>query len=228
MNTLVALSDALLGLLPVYGYAVVGMSVFASATGVPLPSSLLLLAAGALASEGVLAFPAIVLAALVAAVAGDCLAYALGRIVGRPLLERAGTRLRVSAAWIASAEQAFNRWGGGAVWITRWLVTAAGPPVSMLAGAEAYPFRLFLTFVVAGEVLWAGGYVGLGWLFGDNWDELLHFVSNISWFAAAAVCAGVLAGVAWRLLRRFARTEAGPPEREASSVQGSQTVPHLT
>lgn len=228
MNTLASLSGALLELLPVYGYAVVGASVFAGATGLPLPVSMLLLAAGALTADGVLDFPAIVLVALVASVSGDCAAYGIGRLAGRPLLERAGPRLRLSPDWMTNAERAFGRWGGGAVWITRWLLTVAGPPVSVLAGADAYPFRLFFVFALAGEVLWAGGYVGLGWIFGDNWDELLDFIGNVSWFAAAAVAAGVLAGVAWHLYRRITRTRDGPSEHDASALPESTPVPHLT
>lgn len=228
MNTLAALSGNLLGLLPVYGYAVVGASVFAGATGMPLPASVLLLAAGALTADGVLDFPAIVLVALVASVAGDCVAYWIGRRAGRPLLERAGPRLHLSPDWMVSAERAFGRWGGGAVWITRWLLTVAGPPVSVLAGADAYPFRLFFVFALAGEVLWAGGYVGLGWIFGDNWDELLDFVGNVSWFAAAALATGVLAGVAWHLYRRITRTREGLSAHEASALPESPPLPHPT
>ena len=120
---------------------------------------------------------------------------------GRPLLERGGAR-RLSAGWLAAAERSFNRWGGGAVWLSRWLVTAAGPPVSIFAGADAYPFRLFVLFALAGEALWSAGYVGLGWLFGDNWDALLDLVDNFTWFGAAAIAAGALGVAAWRLSRR--------------------------
>jgi membrane protein DedA with SNARE-associated domain len=162
----------------------------------------LLLAAGALTAEGVLGYLPTVLSALMAAVVGDCIAYGLGRWAGRPLLERAGPSIRISGDLLARAERAFNRWGGGAVWLSRWLVTAAGPPVSLLAGADAYPFRLFAVFALAGEALWAAGYVGLGWLFGDNWSDLLDLVDNLTWFGAAAIAAAVLALVAWRLSRR--------------------------
>ena len=205
MSALSGAADALLALLPVYGYSVLGLSVVASATGVPLPTSILLLAAGALSAEGVLDFLPTVAVALAAAVVGDCLAYTIGRLAGRPLIERAVPRLRLPAGWFAAAERAFGRWGGGAVWITRWLLTAAGPAVSVLAGTEAYGFRPYLVFVTAGEALWAGGYIGLGWLFGDSWDDLLSLLDNATWAAAALIAAVLIGLIARSQLRRSVR-----------------------
>jgi membrane-associated protein len=194
------ISDTLLGLLPTYGYYVVGASAFAGAAGLPVPVSVLLLAAGALTAEGVLDYLPVVLAALLAAVFGDCAAYALGRVAGRPLLERAGLLLRISPGAISAAERGFGRWGGGAVWITRWLLTAAGPIVSILADTERYPFRSFVLFSFTGEAIWASGYAGLGWLFGDNWDALLALLESVGWIAAAVAAAVALAVLAWRQL----------------------------
>ena len=211
------IGDTLLGLLPTYGYYVVGASAFAGAAGLPMPVSILLLAAGALTAEGVLDYVPVVLAALLAAVFGDCTAYALGRVAGRPLLERAGPYLRISPGAIDAAERGFGRWGGGAVWITRWLLTAAGPIVSVLAGTERYPFRSFVLFSLAGEAIWAAGYAGLGWLFSDNWDALLALLESVGWVVAAVIAAVALAVLAWRLLRpqgyvgRLDGTSGGTP-----------------
>jgi membrane-associated protein len=190
----------LLALLPSYGYTLLSVASFASAAGFPLPVSLLLLAAGALASEGILDYLPAVLAVLAAALAGDCFVYWLGRGLGRALVERYGARVGLSARRIATADQAFARWGG-AVWITRWLVTAAGPAVSFLAGTDRYRFLWFVAFAAAGEALWAGGYIGLGWLFGDNWNDLVDLVGNAVWVVAGLVAVAVLVVVAWRLLR---------------------------
>src|SRR5438105_5818338 len=182
-TALADLSQMLLGLLPSYGYTVLSVSAFAGSAGLPLPVTLLLLAAGALASEGILDYLPAVLVVLVAAVAGDCCLYWLGRALGRALVDRHGGRVGLSATRMARADQAFARWGGATVWITRWLLTAAGPLVSLLAGTERYRFLSFLAFAVTGEAIWAGGYVGLGWLFGDSWVDLVDLVGNVVWLA---------------------------------------------
>jgi membrane-associated protein len=218
MSALAALSDlsqTLLGLLPSYGYTLLSVATFASAAGFPLPVSLLLLAAGALASEGILDYLPAVLVVLAAAVSGDCFVYWVGRAVGRALVERHGPRVGITAGRIGAAERTFARWGGGTVWITRWLVTAAGPVVSLLAGTERYRFLSFFAFALAGEALWAGGYIGLGWLFGDNWNDLVDLIGNVVWLAAALVVAIILGVVAWRLLRSGGPSETTTEDESA-------------
>src|SRR4051812_644170 len=226
MSALAGLADlpqVLLGLLPSYGYAVLSVATFASSAGFPLPVTLLLLAAGALASEGILDYLPAVLVVLAAAVAGDCSVYWIGRGVGRALVERHGPRVGVTPGRMAAAERTFARWGGGTVWITRWLITAAGPVVSLLAGTERYRFLSFFAFALAGEALWSGGFIGLGWLFGDSWNDLVDLIGNLVWLAAALVVAIILGVIAWRLLR------SGGPSQGATTAKatpsGEATVP---
>jgi membrane-associated protein len=178
--------------------------VFAGAAGIPLPASLLLLAAGALVSQGRLHFGPAVATALLAAVLGDCVAYGIGRVAGRALLERLAPRLHLPPTWLATAERAFSRWGGGAIWLTRWLLPSGRPAVSALAGTEAYPFSRFVAFAVAGEILRATGYVGLGWLSADRLPHALALLARFSWSASAVAVASVLVFLGWRLAARRA------------------------
>jgi membrane-associated protein len=201
MSALSELPAALLAALPAYGYPLLAAATFGGALGLPLPMSLVLLATGALTADGVLDFGAAIATVVAAAVAGDAGAYLLGRRAGRPLLERAGPRVGLSARHLAAADRAFARWGGATVWLTRWLVTAPGPAVSLLAGANRYRITSFLLLAATGQLLWAAGYASLGWLFGDYWSELVAFVSNVTWAAAAVLGAAVLAGLTWQLAR---------------------------
>ncbi|MBI3970533.1 MAG: VTT domain-containing protein [Chloroflexi bacterium] len=207
MSATAGFLQALYALLPTYGYAVLGAASFAGAVGAPLPVTFLLLAAGALASEGVLQLVPAFAAVLAAAVAGDCMGYAIGAYAGRPLLVGAGPRAGLTGERLAAAERAFAKWGGGAVWITRWLLTAVAPAVNVLAGANRYRFPGFLLFDALGEALWAGGYLGLGWAFGDVWSELEDLVGSVTGLAAAVAAVVILALVSWRVLRRSAPSE---------------------
>ncbi len=202
MSSLSDLSQALLVMLPTYGYAVLAAATLIGAVGLPIPTTFLLMAAGALTADGGLSFPPVVVTALGAAVAGDCTGYVIGRHAGRPLLERTGPHLGLTLQRRERIERSFGRWGGGMVWLTRWLFTAAGPAINILAGVNRYTFGSFLAFDLFGEALWSSAYVGLGWFFGDNWTELEDFTGNLLWFLGAGVAAVILAVVAWRLLRR--------------------------
>jgi|GEM_PF-911535 len=217
---LAALGQDLLTLLPTYGYVVLAGAALAGAAGLPIPVTLLLLAAGALAADGTLGFVPAVATALAGAVAGDCAGYWLGRAAGRPLLERAGRRVGIDAAHLAATERAFARWGGSMVWLSRWLATATGPAVNLLAGANRYRFALFLACDVAGELVWSAGYTGLGWLFGDNWSELVDLVQSFGGLALAATGA-ILAGLLlWRLSFGFGGAAAHPVPADPAGSAG--------
>ena len=223
MSSLGDLVTALLQLLPTYGYEVLSAATFAGAAGMPLPTTLLLLAAGALASEGILDYLPAVLVVLATAVAGDCLLYWLGRAAGRALVERHGKRVGLSEPRIAAADRAFGRWGGGAVWLSRWLLTALGPVVSLLAGTNRYRFASFAGFAFAGEAIWASGYIGLGWLFGDNWEALVDLVDSAVWVLASLLLASVAATIAWRLLRRQQQRERDKQAHQRMQVQSVES-----
>ncbi len=230
---LAALGQELLTLLPTYGYVVLTWAALAGAAGLPIPATLLLLAAGALAADGTLGFLPAVATALAGAVVGDCASYWFGRAAGRPLLERAGRRVGIDAARLAATERAFARWGGSLVWLSRWLVTAAGPAVNLLAGANRYRFAIFLACDVGGELVWSAGYTGLGWLFGDNWSELVDLVQSFGGLVLAATGAALAGLLVWRLSSGLGRsalhsvrpTPAGDP---ASGTGSPEAAPRRT
>lgn len=73
------MTETLFALVPSLGAYLVLTSVFLSCLAIPLPSSLLVLAAGGFAASGDLNLWAVGVAAFVGFVAGDQCAYQLGR-----------------------------------------------------------------------------------------------------------------------------------------------------
>jgi membrane protein DedA with SNARE-associated domain len=48
------------------------------------------------------------------------------------------------------------------IFLSRWLITPAGPWVNLMSGASKYPWLRFVLWDVVGEVLWVVLYVYLG------------------------------------------------------------------
>lgn len=183
-----ALSDFFLTALSAYGAPVFALSLFLGAAGVPIPTSLLVVAAGAFARQGLLqALPAAALG-LLGAVSGDSLSFALGRWGGSFVARRFGD----SPSW-AKTRRIFERNSRLAVFLTRFLITAAAIPVNLLAGAGCRYWR-FLSTVILGESIWLLVYGGLGYIFGSRWELISRFLSDLGGFflGLAILAAGLV------------------------------------
>lgn len=171
----------LAALLPVWGPWLVGAMAFLSCMMVPMPTSALLVAAGALTGTGHLDLTLIGLGAVLGASAGDAAAFLLARRL-RPWLMR-GRR----GAILARAQALIARRGAGAVFLSRWLVTPLGPATNYVAGAAGLSLARFMAASIPGEMLWAALHLGAGHLAGRGFrgDE----AAALKALAAAAVLA---------------------------------------
>ena len=73
------LTEWLLTALLNYGNLLLGVTLFLAAAGIPLPATVLLVAAGAFSQQGYLAWEGAALSAFAGAVAGDGCSYLIGR-----------------------------------------------------------------------------------------------------------------------------------------------------
>ncbi|MBT9549304.1 MAG: DedA family protein [Hydrogenophaga sp.] len=187
------ITGALLTALINHGQWLLGAVLFLAALGVPLPASVLLLAAGAFARQGVLDPLSAALTGSVAAVSGDLTSYALGRGLGTRLPDR----WREGDTWRGAADM-FGRWGVWAVLVTRFLLTPLALPVNLLAGSTRYPLARFLLPVVVGEIAWVLLFGGLGYAFAQSWERVSAWADDS---AGLLLGAALVALGAWGLRR---------------------------
>jgi len=192
------MTETLLAALSDWGVPTLGLVTFLSCLALPVPSSLVMLAAGALAAVGELSLAAVALAALAGAVLGDQAGYLLGRgaLAGLvPALARHPARAQL----LVRAETALVRRGLTAVFLSRWLFSPLGPYVNLLAGTARLDWGRFTLAAIAGEVVWVAVYVGLGALFADRFQWLAGVLGNAVGLATSALIAALALGL---LLRR--------------------------
>ncbi|MBK4215546.1 DedA family protein [Paracoccus caeni] len=158
------MSHDLLALLPQWGPWLLAVSAFLSCMMVPVPTSALLLTAGALSGTGHLHLPWLILAAVAGASLGDLTAFSVARRLG-PWLNRAGTK---RAVLMARAHDFIRKRGLMAVFLSRWLITPLGPAINYVSGAAGMALPRFALASVSGEVLWAVIHLTLGHLVARN------------------------------------------------------------
>jgi len=163
----------LVELLRQYGgwvYALLFLIVFAE-TGLVvtpfLPGDSLLFAAGAVAAidqSHTLTAGAVSLVLAVAAILGNTVNYAIGRLVGPAAFSGRIRWLRV--AYLRRTEEYFERYGGATVLLSRFIpiVRTCAP---FVAGIGRMPFARFFGYNVLGGALWVLLFVWGGYLFGN-------------------------------------------------------------
>ncbi|HLZ61983.1 MAG TPA: DedA family protein [Ktedonosporobacter sp.] len=196
----------LLSWLQEYGYPALWLSIFVAAIGVPLPISLVLLGAGAIATLGDFNIILLVLIAVSASTAGDSVGYFLGRRLGSKVLcwlEKKQRFPLLSTRSIGRSRIYFQKRGGWAVFFSRFLFSALGGPINLLAGAELYPYRNFLIYDASGELLGACIPLTLGFIFGTSWEAIGDILGASSVFVVTTTISIYLIVVLIKMARRM-------------------------
>ena len=197
------MTEWLLGLVPTYGIWLVGAATFLSCLALPIPSSVVMLAAGGFVGSGDLSLIPVVLAALLGAVAGDQTGYFAARR-GENLVRYLS--LNPTRGELITRAQAYARDKGiVAVFFSRWLVSPLGPWVNIAAGVAAMPWVLFTIAGVLGEAVWVGLYIGMGSAFGGSIEAASDAIGSLLGMIGAGAAAVVLG---WWLLRAARRQSA--------------------
>jgi membrane protein DedA with SNARE-associated domain len=147
-----------------YGYWAVLVLVGLESMGLPLPGETALIAAAVYAgTSGELNIVGVVAAAAAGAVIGDNIGYAIGRLIGFPVLRRYGPRIGLDEQRLRLGQYLFRRYGGAIVFFGRF-VALLRTFAALLAGANRMPWPRFLFYNAAGGLVWScifgvGGYV---------------------------------------------------------------------
>lgn len=195
------MTDWLLALVPTYGLWLLATATFCSCLALPFPASILMLTAGGFVAAGDLDLTATFAAAATGGIAGDQLGFWAGRKLGAPLL----TRVRQDPArdkLVGRAVAMMEKRGVVGVFLTRWLFSPLGPWVNLTAGSAGFGWRQFSLASFAGEVVWAGLYVGMGYGFAGNIQAASDMLGSVLGLLAAGAVMVVLGLWLLRMLRQ--------------------------
>jgi membrane-associated protein len=182
--------------------------------GIVVPGELALVLGGVLAHQGRVPLWAAVVAGAAGAVVGDSGGYAIGRRVGERLLARLPRRL-VDPGRVEQTTALVRRLGGRAVFVGRF-TAALRALVPGLAGIAGMPYRRFVVWNVAGGVLWATGFVLLGFAAGPAWRTAERLAGQAGLLLVGAVVIGAAAAAL------FHRRRPGHRDRPASERLGGR------
>jgi membrane protein DedA with SNARE-associated domain len=173
-----------------------------------VPGETLVTLGGVLVSFGILDLPETMTVAVAGALIGDNVGYALGRRLGRPWIERHGHRIGVNAGVVARVDALFERHGGKAVLVGRFIgfLRAMAP---FVAGASRMPYRTFVLYNTPGATVWGIAFVLLGYFLGASWTVAERWIGRVGLVVGTLA---LVAAVLWlRRMRARGKGIAPPP-----------------
>ena len=217
------------GLLIEYGYLFVFAWVFAEQIGLPLPAEPVLLAAGALAGAGHVNIAALLIVAGLASLVSDVIWYGIGRIGGVRVL---GWLCRITLepdSCVRRTQQVFTHHGARSLLVAKFVpgFNTIAPP---LAGIVRMPLAQFAVYTGIGGLIWAGAFMGLGWIFSEQLEQAAGYVARFGGWALAVLGVAFGAHVGWKLvkrqrfLRRIQIARITPDELKAQLDAGEDVI----
>ena len=188
-----------------HGYLVAFIGAAVDNFGMPASGDVVLFAGGWLANTDRAVLGLIMLFGGLGALVSDNAMYWIGRIGGRPLVERI-FRFRLLARLIdvkhlGRVERYFDSHGGKTVFIGRF-----GPGLRsttpLFAGLSRMKYYRFVPYNLAAVIVWAIAYGSVGYFFGQYWTQLLEIARSFGFGVLFVVVLTIATYIYYR--RRYA------------------------
>jgi membrane protein DedA with SNARE-associated domain/rhodanese-related sulfurtransferase len=168
-----------------HGYSILFLAVLAEQIGLPIPSSPLLLAAGALAGLHRMN-PFLVLGiALTASLVSDSVWYVMGRRRGGRILAYVCKVSLEPDTCVSEIHSLYAKYGEKSLLFCKFLpvLGTLDPPMAGMMELEAWKFLLF---DAAGALIWSGAFFAVGFAFREQLELMAVAIAKFgTWFALA-------------------------------------------
>jgi membrane protein DedA with SNARE-associated domain/rhodanese-related sulfurtransferase len=160
-------------------YPILFVAVLARQLCLPVPALLFLLSSGALAGAGKLNFVGVLLVAVLGCVLADLAWFEAGRLRGKRVLRLLCALTADPSYCIRRGREVFAKKGLRLLLIAKFVPGLDGicPPLAGMLGASR---AAFLVHDAGGASLWAGAYIGCGFLFARQLDKVARNISAVA------------------------------------------------
>jgi len=188
-----------------YGYGAIFVLLMLGIVGLPVPDETLLTFAGYLVFKQKLTFLPTLATAFLGSSCGITVSYACGRGLGLHLVRKVGPLLRLKPEHLSQVQTWFARWGKYTL-IIGYFVPGVRHVTAFVAGSSKLSLPVFALFAYSGALVWTSSFIGLGYLFGEEWAHLSDTLHRpLIMLAALISLALALYLLLWRRRQTVAR-----------------------
>ncbi|MDD5181974.1 MAG: DedA family protein [Candidatus Nanoarchaeia archaeon] len=145
----------------------------------PIPSELVMPLAGFLAYTGQFSFWMVCIVATIGTITGSIISYYMGAKGGNPLFIKYGKYFLLDIADLEKAEEWFRKSGEITILAGR-LVPVVRHLISIVAGVAKMDIGKVIVYTAIGGFIWNTFLAGAGYLLGQNWRLIKHYLEPIS------------------------------------------------
>ena len=191
----------ILSFLLLYKYWTLFVVFFFAGLILPIPTSSILLATGAFASQGYFNFFISLLVIVGANVLGDYVGYFVAQRYGRKAFQIMHVRVPV---WIEKMEDFIRKYPGPAIFITRFVGTT-DVIANLLCGFSGVSVLTFIFYDFIGNLVSDGSLLYAGYFLGIHWQDFTGILNVTDYVIIGVVVVGVLSIFVWRKSRKTAK-----------------------
>lgn len=204
-----------------YNIWFLGLLIILQFNGIPVGANFVVIASGVLAYLGEFSIMTLLAQVWLFTLLGDSLSFFFWHRVGEYFFTRFPFIKGLFAQGLHKAESHFARYGGITIFVTRFPISALGPVVNISAGTARLKYSSFVIPALFGDLIWTVFNLGVGYWFGDSWEEAAVLVGQMGWMIILML--GFLAAVYvfWRLLIKKGNKASGQPASGGDSNKGT-------
>lgn len=161
-----------------YGYLGMFLGMVLEAIIIIIPSELILATGGILAAQGIFNFWGSFTIGLLGSVFCAVVIYIMGRVGGRPFIEKYGKYFFMKKEDIEKADNWFQKYGLLAAFIGRNFPIIR-TFISLPLGMTKVNFLSFIIYTTLGSIPWTFAFVYVGYALGNNWTILSEYTSKL-------------------------------------------------
>ena len=180
------------------GYAGIVILMGIESACIPLPSEIIMPFSGYLVSLGRFKLAWVALAGAFGCNVGSFVAYYVGALGGRPLVEKYGGYVLVTRHDLDLADRWFARYGDWAVFFSR-LLPVVRTFIALPAGIARMDFLRFNLYTFLGSLPWCLALAYAGLKLGTRWMVLREYFHRFD----TAIGLAVVAGAVWFVRNRW-------------------------
>ncbi len=182
------LSNLAIYLIQSLGYWGVFIAMTLESACIPLPSEIIMPFSGYVVYQGTtnMTLIGISIVGALGNLLGSLIAYYVGLIGGRPLLEKYGKYVLISHSKLELADKWFARYGYEAVLISRFL-PGVRTFISLPAGIAQMDIKKFIIYTFIGSLPWSFGLAYIGVKLGPQWELIRTYFHILDYIVGAGI-----------------------------------------